>query len=901
MITAEEYFHKGVADYENNNLKNAIESFTNAIELDKDYAFAFFWRGYIKSKLPDNKGTIEDYSKAIEINPDFLIAYSNRGLAKDKLLDYHGAIEDYSKVIEINPNDAKTYNTRGLIKHDLLDYHGAIEDFNKAIKINPNYADAYFNRGRAKDELLEYKDVNDDYHSAIENYSKAIEINPNDAYAYYYRGRAKYKLLDYHGAIENYSKAIEINPNYADTYCNRGFIKNKLLDYKGAIEDYNKAIEINPNYLIAYSNRGFTKRNLLDYKGAIEDSNKAIEINPNYAMAYYNRGRTKKELLDYQGAIEDYNKAIEINPHDADAYGDRGHAKYKLLDYHGAIEDSSIAIEINPNASVAYLNRGAAKHSLLDYDGAIEDYSKAIEINPNYADAYFNRGNVKRNLSDYNGAIEDYSIVIIINSNDADAYYKRGRAYEALNKNANAGIDFLSCLYVSIKQKQIKYIYSLSKKLEEYPQNIQYAFEHFDIQISSFFLFQSVCNKLADFELLLKYYVSTKKLQGRELLNMKALLYYYLGGNVQSFRIYDEQLDDGKSPISAQELYYYALTAHEIGYYEAQAILKDCICQLENQTKKTDEENYYLAHLYLLNGEDEKAKEQFNLSATFKFSTIMLKDDIDDNDFQQFALNGEIDYNKDISQFSDFFYFRECCNVSNEYTDIWKAFYLSDKSREEIIPIVRKFEANEILQMIQQHFAEELEKQVTDKKDYLQNELDLILKELSAFTNELLDYLNRQLTDTKLDFGNQIGIQIEKWGITKLPNLNPFSCYSLIIQYYYCKGNLSEEQAFTAYCYLLHIFKKKNPNIKIDKLISDIGKTIASDIHIKLFFTATQFIWDTIKENFNDETENQNSESDYRKFQKNLLKTITDDREYLSSEKFNKKYFHSDWLKENAI
>jgi hypothetical protein len=180
--------------------------------------------------------------------------------------------------------------------------------------------------------------------------------------------------------------------------------------------------------------------------------------------------------------------------------------------------------------------------------------------------------------------------------------------------------------------------------------------------------------------------------------------------------------------------------------------------------------------------------------------------------------------------------------------------------------VVREFEAKEILQMIQLCFINELMKQVNDKKDHLSNEFELELKELNAFTNDLLNYLDRQITDTRLDFGNQIGLQIENWAITKLP----------------------------------YVFKKKNPNIKIDNLIFEISKTIISDVRIKLFFTATKFIWDIVKENVNDKTENLYSESDFRKFQKNLWKIIADDPELLSPEKFDKKYYCFDWLKIKA-
>ena len=63
----------------------------------------------LNSVLEDYNGAISDYTKAIEINPNYAKAYYNRGLTKRNLKDFNGAISDYTKAIEINPNYAKAY------------------------------------------------------------------------------------------------------------------------------------------------------------------------------------------------------------------------------------------------------------------------------------------------------------------------------------------------------------------------------------------------------------------------------------------------------------------------------------------------------------------------------------------------------------------------------------------------------------------------------------------------------------------------------------------------------------------------------------------------------------------------------------------------------------------------
>jgi len=791
-------------------------------------------------------------------------------------------------------------------------YGNAIICFDRCIEIDTNNADAYYGRGITKYYLS-------DYHGAIEDYNKTIEVNPNDAEAYFFRGNAKFVLSDYRGAIEDYNKAIEINPNFAEAYGNRGWIKLNfyLFDYLGVIEDCNKAIEINPKLAEVYRDRGNAKKALSDYHGAIEDYNKAIEINSKLVEVFNNRGLAKSELKNYHGAMEDYDKAIEINPKLVEAYKARGYAKYDLKNYHGAIEDCNKAIELNPNDAVVYCNRSLAKGNLENYRGAIEDCNRAIEINPKLAEAYHNRGLAKCDLENYHSAIEDYTETIKINPNDAKTYHNRGIVYKVLKKNANAISDWLTSLYLSIKQNDIKCIRNLLRKslidnpdtlfLVAYPQNIKYTFEHLNLHASSYFHFQSACDKLKDFDLLLQYYENTEKFKDRDLLSAKALLYYYLGGNIQSFCIYDERLDDDNNSMSAQELYYYALTAQEIGYYEAQVILEDyCICQLEEKTDKTNEEYYYLGRLYLLNREDEKAMEQFEKSSDFKFSTIMLKGFIDENDYKSLALSGEIDYNKGISQFSDYFYFYEFYHIADnidenecqdeveseiEYERLWEAFSFIYADRIVVTEEIRQIEAEKIKEKLQIEFAKIVEAKIAGREEIFKKEIRDELVERKKIVTKEFDYIENAIEKGR-DVENQLGLMIEEF------EYNSPQFYSYLIQLYYLEEKINSEGIFTLYFYLINTLKKKENRDagKIMDLLAELGTNAAG---INLFYTAAKTTYSIIA-NLSKEYEEfsamENELSDYRNFKQNFWRFIDNDRETLSGEKFQQKYITFEWL-----
>ncbi|MDA9030143.1 tetratricopeptide repeat protein, partial [Flavobacteriaceae bacterium] len=71
-------------------------------------------------------------SKAIELNPNYADAYYNRGESKISLKDYKEAINDFNKVIELDPLSADAYYNRGISKYYTNDLNGACEDAKKS-------------------------------------------------------------------------------------------------------------------------------------------------------------------------------------------------------------------------------------------------------------------------------------------------------------------------------------------------------------------------------------------------------------------------------------------------------------------------------------------------------------------------------------------------------------------------------------------------------------------------------------------------------------------------------------------------------------------------------------------------------------------------------------------------
>ncbi|WP_293145067.1 MULTISPECIES: serine protease [unclassified Microcoleus] len=265
----------------------------------------FFIQGGDKFNKGDYQGAVAAYSQAIQLNPNYAEAYYNRAGARYELGDNQGSIEDISQFIRINPNYTQGYNNRGFVRLALGDNQGAIADFNEVLRINPNIAAAYYNRGSARRRL-------GDKQGAITDFNQALQINPNIAEAYGNRGSARYELGDKQGAIADFDQALRIDPNLANAYYNRGAARSALGDNQGAIADFNQTLKINPNEAEAYSSRGSVRLKLGDKQGAIADCNQALKIDPGQVDAYIVRGAGRYALGDKRGAITDLQKAADL-------------------------------------------------------------------------------------------------------------------------------------------------------------------------------------------------------------------------------------------------------------------------------------------------------------------------------------------------------------------------------------------------------------------------------------------------------------------------------------------------------------------------------------------------------------------------------------------------------------
>ncbi|MED6124511.1 Serine/threonine-protein phosphatase 5 [Stylosanthes scabra] len=85
---------------------------------------------------------IELYTQAIELNDKNAVYYANRAFAHLRLEEYGSAIQDATKAIEVDPKYSKGYYRRGTAHLAMGKFKEALKDFQQVKKMCPNDTDA---------------------------------------------------------------------------------------------------------------------------------------------------------------------------------------------------------------------------------------------------------------------------------------------------------------------------------------------------------------------------------------------------------------------------------------------------------------------------------------------------------------------------------------------------------------------------------------------------------------------------------------------------------------------------------------------------------------------------------------------------------------------------------------
>ena len=116
---AEYYFNLGVDYYYQGLLKEALEAFDRAIEIDPNIAPPWHGKGNVYDDLGEYQKALLAFDRAIEIDPNIAAPWDGKGVVYDNLGEYQKALQAYDRAIEIDPNFTYPWNGKGNVYNTL--------------------------------------------------------------------------------------------------------------------------------------------------------------------------------------------------------------------------------------------------------------------------------------------------------------------------------------------------------------------------------------------------------------------------------------------------------------------------------------------------------------------------------------------------------------------------------------------------------------------------------------------------------------------------------------------------------------------------------------------------------------------------------------------------------------
>lgn len=284
-IDEEVWIRKGYQYLQDDNYAEAIEAFTQSIELGFSPYLALLGRGKAFFALKEWDRAMADASQAIELKPHLPLGYMLRASAYNAIGRYPEATADVTHAIATNPTDGKLYVGRAVaLRHQGMP-NRALDDLDMALRLGGPAVSIYYNRGMAHTDLGQFE-------QAILDYSQALEVDPHHADSLLGRGGVYRCLGQSQAAIDDTSLLLSLAPSDVEAHVERGYALIQLAKRKQAQTDLEYALEHgygDPPFYLALGHIYFRQDQFAE---ALEANQQAIDmdVEVKFPYSYFQRG-----------------------------------------------------------------------------------------------------------------------------------------------------------------------------------------------------------------------------------------------------------------------------------------------------------------------------------------------------------------------------------------------------------------------------------------------------------------------------------------------------------------------------------------------------------------------------------------------------------------------------------
>jgi tetratricopeptide (TPR) repeat protein len=215
-MEAYKYFLKGGEEFDKMYYVDAVRSLEKAVELDPEFAMAYFILGNTQGPLGNIQASNEAIKKAK--------ALAHKVTERERLYieaAYANTIERnretrnrlLQELIQKYPKEKIAHYWLGVVYRGANNYEKAIEEQNKVLELDPDYGEAHNELGYIYLALRNFD-------KSIEHLQKYASLNPNDANPLDSLAEAYFLMGKLDEAIAKYKEALAVKPGFlTSNYC----------------------------------------------------------------------------------------------------------------------------------------------------------------------------------------------------------------------------------------------------------------------------------------------------------------------------------------------------------------------------------------------------------------------------------------------------------------------------------------------------------------------------------------------------------------------------------------------------------------------------------------------------------------------------------------------------------
>ncbi len=417
---AEVYTYLGDISLHLNQLKEGLEYYNAALEINPTQSRALYNRGYIYFLQKEQGKAFKDLNQLLAITP-FDRAYYLRGELYRMKGDPGNAEKDYIAAIDLNPFMVEAYYQLMVLWDDQRQYDKEVSLLEEAV-LHIDNPELHFYLARAYSLLYFQMEQNNDlamrtfrtdphllkaYDNAI--FTVAQNDIPSVALDHYqkaqgYQGHEKeiaaamgilLQDLERYDEAENlYLEWIKKEPREREWYM--GLARNYTLrnQTEKALKTYEQVLSIQPDDAVVMDSLAALYYYGGQYDKSLEYSKKAIRIKPKMANFYYNIGFTYQKMKQGKESDASFNKVLELEPDTSIAKLVQAQKALNAGQWKKAEDLSTRARDQDPELADAFYYRGLALYGQGRYLAAQLQMEEAIRIEPRDPEYFYQLGRI---------------------------------------------------------------------------------------------------------------------------------------------------------------------------------------------------------------------------------------------------------------------------------------------------------------------------------------------------------------------------------------------------------------------------------------------------------------------------------------------------------------------------